>query len=122
MESTRWIHAPRKRWLVVALLVAGIALLLAQNSTVLYPDMDSFVLLDQRTIALRVAHAPCSWTRVTGVTESPDDVRVRVETWPCPIPAPGTSSLAMTELAVSLADDLGSRIVRDADGQAVPAR
>jgi hypothetical protein len=108
--------------LVVALLVAAVALLLVQNSTVLYPDMDSYMLLDRRTIALRVAHAPCSWTRVTSVAETPDAVRVKVETWPCPIPGPGTSSLAVTELAVPLTDDLGTRVVQDAEGQAVPAR
>ena len=89
IESTRSIHVPRKRWLVVvALLIAGFVLLLVQNSTILYPDMDSYVLLDGRTLAVKVAHAPCSWTRVAGVTESPDDVRVKVETWPCPSPGP----------------------------------
>jgi hypothetical protein len=123
MEPTRSIHVLRKRWLVVvALLVAGIALLLVQNSTILYPDMDSYVLLDGRTLAVRIAHAPCSWTRVSGVTESPDDVRVKVETWPCPIPGPGTASMAMTELTVSLAGDLGTRVVRDIEGQAIPSR
>jgi hypothetical protein len=84
--------------------------------------MDSYVLLDQRTLAVRVAHAPCSWTRVIGVAETPDDVRVKVETWPCPIPGPGTASMAMTDLAVSLADDLGTRVVRDVEGQAIPSR
>ncbi len=84
--------------------------------------MDSYVLLDERTLAVRIAHAPCSWTRVTGVTETPDDVRVKVETWPCPIPGPGTASMAMTELTVSLADDLGTRVVRDVEGQAIPSR
>jgi hypothetical protein len=84
--------------------------------------MDSYVLLDQRTVAVRVAHAPCAWTRTTNVVETPVEVRVKVETWPCPIPGPGTSSLAMTELAVSLRDDLGTRVVRDAAGQAIPAR
>jgi hypothetical protein len=30
--------------------------------------------------------------------------------------------MAMTELAVSLAGDLGTRVVRDDDGQAIPSR
>jgi hypothetical protein len=121
MTSARSIDVPRKRWIVVALLVAGFILLLAQNSTVLFPDMDSYVRLDERNIALRVAHAPCSWTRVTEVAETPDEVRIKVDTLPCPIPGPSTGTLAVTYLTVSLADDLGTRVVRDAAGQAVPA-
>ena len=30
--------------------------------------------------------------------------------------------MAMTELAVSLAGDLGTRVVRDVEGQAIPSR
>jgi hypothetical protein len=122
MTSSPSIRAPRKRWLVVAPLAVGIVLLVVQNSTVVYPDMDSYVQLDGRTIAVRVAHAPCSWTRVTDVDETPNEVRVKVETLPCPIPLPGTASMAMTELVVSLAGDLGTRVVHDAAGQTVPAR
>ena len=121
MESRRSRRVPRTLWLVVAFVVVGV-LLLAQNSTVLVPDMDSFVVVNQRTIAVRVAVAPCSWTRVTNVTESPTEVRVKVETWPCPIPLPSTSELAAQELTVSLAADLASRVVEDVIGQAVPSR
>jgi hypothetical protein len=121
MTSTRSIRAPRKRWLVVPLLAVGIVLLVVQNSTVLYPDMDGYVQLDGRTIAVWVAHAPCSWTRVTDVEETQNEVRIKVETLPCPIPLPGTASLVTTELVVALAGDLGTRVVQDAAGQAVPA-
>ena len=123
MEPKRSIRAPRTRWLAAVLLILGVVvLLLVQNSTVLYPDMDAYVRLDERSIALRVAHAPCSWTRVTEVAETPDDVRVKVETWPCPIPGPGTGTLAVSYVTLSLADALGTRVVRDANGQAVPPR
>jgi hypothetical protein len=123
MESKRSIRAPRMRWLAAVLVIIGVVvLLLAQNSTVLFPDIDAYVRLDERNIALRVAHAPCSWTRVTEVAETSDDVRVKVETWPCPVPGPGTGALAVSYVTVSLADDLGTRVVRDADGQAVPAQ
>ena len=123
MGPTPSIRAPRMRWLAAILLIAGvIVLLLVQNSTVLVPDMDSYVRLDERNIALRVAHAPCSWTRVTNVSETPDEVRVKVETWPCPIPGAGTGMLAASYVTVSLADDLGTRVVRDAAGEVVPAR
>jgi len=121
MEPKRSIRVPRKIWLAVALVVLGV-LLLAQNSTVLVPDMDSYVVANQRTIAVRVAVAPCSWTRVTNVAETPTEVRVKVETLPCPMLLPGTAELAFRDLMVSLADDLATRVVRDANGQAVPSR
>ena len=122
MEAKRSTRVPRKLWLGVVLVVVAGALLLAQNSSVLVPFMDSYVVVDQRTIAVRVAVAPCSWTRVTDVAETPTEVRVKVETWPCPIPLPGTAELAAQDLTVSLAADLASRGVHDANGQVVPSR
>jgi hypothetical protein len=122
MEPKRSIRAPRKLWLAVAFVVLGGVLLLAQNSTVLVPFMDSYMVVNQRTIAVRVAVAPCSWTRVTNVAETPTEVRVRVETLPCPLPLPSTAELDVQELTVSLAADLGTRVVEDANGQAVPLR
>jgi hypothetical protein len=111
---------PARFWLAVALAVVGVLLLAAQNSTVVVPEMNSYTVVDQRTIAVKVGVAPCSWTRVTSVAETPTEVRVKVETLPCPIPAPGTAALAVHELTVLLAADLGARIVEDANGQAVP--
>ena len=119
--SKRSSRVPRKFWLTVAIVVVGV-LLLAQNSTVLVPNMDSYVVVDQRTIAVRVGVAPCSWTRVTNVAETPTEIRIKVETWPCPIPLPSTGVLAAQDLTVSLAADLGTRVVEDANGQAVPVR
>jgi len=121
MEPRRSIRIPRKLWLAVALVVLGV-LILAQNSTVLAPFINSYLLVNQRTIAVKVGVAPCSWTRVTSVAETPTEVRVKVETLPCPIPLPGTAGLAVRELTVSLAADLGTRAVEDANGQAVPLR
>ncbi len=119
MEPRRSIRVPRKAWPVVTVVVLGV-LLAAQNSTVLVPFMDSYQVVNQRTVAVRVGVAPCSWTRVTGVAETPTEVRVKVETLPCPIPGPATSELAVQELKVSLAADLGARALEDANGQAVP--
>jgi hypothetical protein len=121
VEAKRSTRVPRKLWLAVALVALTVGLL-AQNSTVLVPSMDSYVVVDQRTIAVRVGAAPCSWTRLTNVAETPTEVRVKVETWPCPIPFPGTSELAARDLTVSLAADIGTRAVEDANGQAVPSR
>jgi hypothetical protein len=121
VEPKRARRVPRKLWLAVALVVLGV-LLLAQNSTVLVPFMDSYNVVDQRTLVVTVGVAPCSWTRVTNVAETPTDVRVKVETWPCPILGPSTSELARRELPVFLAADLGTRVVEDATGQAVPSQ
>jgi hypothetical protein len=115
------IRVPRKLWLAVVLVVLAV-LLVAQNSTVVAPEMDSYAVINPRTIAVRAGVAPCSWTRVTDVAESPTEVRVKVETLPCPIPGPTTDELAVRELPVSLATDLGTRAVEDANGQAVPLR
>ncbi len=97
-------------------------LLLAQNSTVLFPDIVSYRLIDQRTIALTVGAAPCAWTRVTGVAETQTEIFVRVETLPCPIPGPGTAQLDLRELTVSVTDDVGDRTITDAQGQTIPLR
>lgn len=116
----RSIRISRTLWLAVVLVLLAV-LLLAQNSTVLFPNI-SYRLINQRTIALTVGVAPCSWTRVTNVAETPTQVQITVETLPCPIPLPSTAALALRELTVSLADDLGSRTVADANGQPVPMR
>jgi len=102
-----------------------VVLLIQSNSTVLvdsYPRMDSHRVLSERAIVLTVAVAPRSWTRVTNVTETPTDVRVKVESLDWPIPLPGTSELELRDLTVSLADVLGARVIRDADGQVIPSR
>ncbi len=113
------MRVPRKLWLALAL-VALAVILAAQNSTVLVPHMGPYSVVDQRTIVVSVGVAPCSWTRVTNVTETPSEVRIRVETLPCPLPGPSTAALEIRKLTVSLAHDLGTKVVRDASGQAVP--
>lgn len=54
--------------------------------------------------------------------EAPSEVRVTIETLPCPIPGPGTAALVVRELTASLYADLGTRTVEDANGQQVPLR
>ena len=121
MESKRSPRIPRKVWLAVVLVLLGV-LVAAQNSTVAFPYMNSYAVVNQRTITVSVGVAPCSWTRVTNVTETPTEVRVKVETLPCPIPGPSTAALAIRDLTVSLATDLGSRVVKDVNGQTIPVR
>jgi len=120
-EPKRPIRVPRKLWLAAVLVVLGV-LLAAQNSTVVFPFMNSYAVVNQRTIAVKVGVAPCSWTRVTYVAETRTEVRVKVETLPCPQLGPGTAELVVRELTVPLTADLGARVVEDANGQRVPLR
>jgi hypothetical protein len=121
MRPKRSLRIPRKVWLAVVVVVLGV-LLAAQNSTVEFPNMTSYAVVDQRTVTVSVGVAACSWTRITNITETPTEVRVKIETLPCPIPGPGTDALAIRDLTVSLAADLGSRSVTDANRQAIPPR
>lgn len=121
MESKRSHRIPRKVWLAGVLVVLAF-LLAAQNSTVVFPEMDSYAAVSPRTVTVKVAVAPCSWTRVTNVAETPIEVRIKIETLPCPIPLPGTAELSLRDLTVSLAADLGTRVVTDTNGQALLLR
>jgi hypothetical protein len=118
MKPKRPIRVPRRLWLAVVLGV----LLAAQNSTVVFPFMNSYAAVNQRTITVKVGVAPCSWTRVTNVAETSTEVRVEVETLPCPQLGPGTAELVVRELTVPLTADLATRVVRDANGQTVSLR
>src|SRR5664280_472342 len=110
-------RVPRKIWLLFIVVGFGLILLAAQNSTVLFPEMASYHLVDQQTLSLKVAAAPCSWTRVTGVTETATDIRIKVETLPCPINfLPHTDELDFQEVTVSLAHDVANRTIADAQG------
>lgn len=114
-----------RSWILLVIVLAAVVLLVRSNSTVLvnsYPRVDSYRAIDQRTVAVSVAVGPRSWTRVTDVAETPTEVRVTVESLDWPIPLPGTADLDLRELTVSLADDLGARVVRDANGQPIPSR
>jgi uncharacterized protein (DUF58 family) len=115
----------RKIWLAFAVVVLLALLLVRSNSAVLvgaYPAMDSYHVVDERTIEVTVAVAPRSWTRVTGVAETPTEVRVTVESLDWPIPLPGAGYLELRTLTLSLANAVEARVVRDAAGTAIPAR
>ena len=129
MESRQSVGNSRNGWPraavavvlgVASLVLLALLVLVAQDSTVLVPNMGPYTLIDRRTISVRVAVAPCSWTRVTEVAETSGEVRVKVGTLPCPIPLPQTDEMAARELTVSLAADLGTRVVEDWSGAAVP--
>jgi len=122
MGTRRLRRSPWKVSIPIAAVVLAVLLLLVQNSTVVVPEMDSYALVTPRTIAVKVFVAACSWTRVTGVAESPTTVKVTVETLPCPMVGAGTAALDARELRVSLNADLGARSVEDAGGHALPLR
>jgi hypothetical protein len=67
-----------------------------------------------------VGVAPRGWTRVTEVRETTNEVTVKVESFTFPQLGPETGAMALRELAVTLADPLDDRTIRDALGQAVP--
>lgn len=124
-EPRRSLRLPRRRWLVVAGLAALVLLVVVQsNKTALvggsYPIFESYRLEGDRTLVLTVAVAPRSWTRVTNLVETATEVRVTVDSLDWPIPLPQTGELALDKVTITLGDALGSRIVVDPTGQAIP--
>ena len=114
------MRLPRKRWLVVALVLGALAVIeVAQDSTVLTGDTLGYLTTGARSITLRVAVAPCSWTRVADVVETTATVRVTIRTWPCLQVGAGTMDLSFRDVSVSLQTDLGTRAVQDADSQPI---
>jgi hypothetical protein len=71
---------------------------------------------------VEAAAAPCSWTRVTRVTETATAVAVTIETWRCPRVFPGTAELRVRDVTVELSRDLGDRTVTDSFGTAIPPK
>lgn len=114
----------RARWLLLggAILVLVGILLAAQNPTVLFPNLWAYRLTNGRTIVLKVFVAPCSWTRVAGVSGTATAIAVRVETLPSPLPGGGTGSLQSRDVTVSLPEAPGNRSITDAAGQPIPLR
>lgn len=122
VATARWRIAHPRLVVAAVVLVVAAVLVAAQNSTVLFPQLGSYRLLDQRTAEVAAYVAPCAWTRVTGVAETADAIAVTVETLPCPLPLPGTADLVLRELSVTLPDDIGQRAVTDAQGHEIPLR
>lgn len=118
-------RVPRKTRVAVLIVFLAVVVLIQSNSTVLvnsYPRMDSYRVVSERAIVITVAVAPRSWTRVTNVVETPTEVRIKVESLHWPIPLPETAELELRDLAISLLDVPGTRVVLDAGGQAIPSR
>ncbi|HTS14292.1 MAG TPA: hypothetical protein VMH24_01390 [Candidatus Sulfotelmatobacter sp.] len=114
------MRLPRKRWLVVALVLGALAVIdVAQDSVIGTGDTLGYLTTGARSLTVRVTVAPCSWTRVADVAEATTTVRVTIRTWPCPQVGPSTMDLGFRDVPVTLQSDLGTRTVQDADGQPI---
>lgn len=108
--------------ILAALVLVLVIVIIAQNSTVLFPNMASYEVLGQRNLVVRVFVPSCSWTRVTHLSETESEIGITVETLPCPLLGPQLGSLERRDLPVTLETDLGGRTVVDALGHAIPLR
>ena len=122
-SASRRSRQPLVALAFVIALAAAVVVLVAQTSTRVrvgaYPGMESYRVVDARTLALTVAVAPRSWTRVTSVAETATEVRITVESLDIELGA-GSSELLLVELPVSLSRDLEGRAVLDDAGGVVP--
>ena len=100
----------RRLWVVLAILVG---LLVVGRWLDRSQPIQSYRVIDDRTIAVEVDASSPQWTRITGVTETSDRVIVSVSSlifpWPQAEAGVGTSE----ELLVTLSQPIGSRAVID---------
>jgi hypothetical protein len=81
--------------------------------------MESYRQVDARTISVTMSVSPYGWTRLTGIVETATEVRISAESLVIQI-GPGAAYAEIKELPVTLAQDLGNRIVTDDVGDPVP--
>lgn len=111
-----------RRLLAVVALVALLAVFwlvfVAKNYSV---PINSYRVVDDRTIAVRVTGGRQTWCRLTDIAETASDIRVAAECldW---LSLPGTLVGLPVELTVRLAQPLNDRVVMDGDGVPVPLR
>ena len=75
--------------------------------------------LTDQTIVVVVGEGRRAWTRVTRVTETPQQVAIVVQSFEW-LPGPGTAIAQLKALTVHLERPLGNRVVTDGDGNPVP--
>lgn len=75
--------------------------------------IQSYRVIDDRTIAVEVDSSSPQWTRITNVTETYDRVTVSVGSFIFPWPAPQAGVGTSEELLVTLNQPIGSRPVID---------
>jgi hypothetical protein len=112
-------YSTRLRWKVLLgiVVVLGGAIAFYTSSNHLAPTM-SYRLADQRTLVITAGVGVATWTRVAGVAETDNDVRVAIESLDWPVTR--TMQLELVEFTIVLSHDLGDRVVRDGSGAIVP--
>lgn len=100
----------RRLWVVIAV-VAG--LILVGRWLDRSQPIQSYRVIDNRTIAVEVDSSSPQWTRITGVTETQDQVTVSVGSFIFPWPQAQAGVGTSEELLVTLSQPIGSRPVID---------
>jgi hypothetical protein len=107
----------RRLWVILAIL-AG--LLVLGHWLDRSQPIESYRVIDDRTIAVEVDASSPQWTRITGVTETSDRIIVSVGSFIFPWPQPEAGVGRSEALLVTLSQPLGSRSVIDGNtGNAV---
>ena len=108
----------RRLWVVLAMLVA---LVLVGRWLDRSQPIESYRVIDDRTIAVEVDASSLQWTRITGVTETSDRVIVSVGSFIFPWPQAEAGLGRSEELLITLRQPLGNRSVIDGyTGDTVP--
>jgi methyl coenzyme M reductase alpha subunit len=88
---------------VVIVLVVGAGIRACDHPAAIY----YFHTVDQHTLVVGTDTGPWSWTRVTGVSETPTTITVWVSS--LELPLPGADARHVVELVVKLHDPIGNR-------------
>jgi hypothetical protein len=100
----------RRLWVVLVVLVG---LLLVGRWLDRSQPIQSYRVVDDRTIALEVDASSPQWTRVTGISETSDRITVSVGSFIFPWPQPEAGMGTSDELLMTLSQPIGSRSVVD---------
>ena len=99
------------RWRAIVLLVLVVLAFASVRAADRPAPIDSYRLLDPATIGIETITGPGSWTRISGVSETPTRVTVSVSSLTAPLP--GTDGGQYLELTVKLGAPLGMRVLID---------
>jgi len=115
----RRLPGSRRRWAALAVAVAAVVLaVIALDSP---SRIESYRVIDDRTIAVTTVEGRGAWTRVGGVEESATAVAISIRSFRIQLGA-GTAEGIPTETTVTLHDPLGARTVIDASSGAAVER
>lgn len=112
----RLLPGSRRSWILLLVAVALVVVAVrVQQPTV---PIFSYRVIDDDTLAIQTVTGPWTWTRLTGVAETPSSITVGVGALSVPLPGYGGDIL---ELTVTLQDPIDGRTVIDgSSGLPVP--